>query len=168
MDKEKEYDYLSKLELETAKLRHSTFTALLSISFLLPGLALRSEAGAVVVLGQDVVLSALVFFLGFVFYLFAVFHYAWHHRYSHRYRDALKELEAELDISVYRLRVRPRLGPFKFHYDWALYVIALLYGFITARYIGLRPFVSGMGILVIGYGALFLLSYWQRVEPLED
>jgi hypothetical protein len=167
LEKEKEYERLAILEMETAKLRHTTFTALLSISFLLPGLALRGDSGSFVITGKSIPLSHSVFFLGYVFYLFAIFHYSWHHRYSHSYRKALKKLEEELGITVYRLRCRPQIGPFKFHYNWALYVIGIAYGLITARYIGLKLFLSGIGIIMGSYVIFFLLSYWQPVEPLE-
>ena|SRR5918999_402110 len=158
MEKEKAYERLAALEIETAKQRHTTFTAILSISFLLPGFALRGDPGSIVILGQDISLSRSVFFLGYVFYLFAVFHYAWHHRHSHCYREALKKMEEELGIMVYRLRIRPQIGPFKLHYDWALYVIGIVYGFLTARYVGLKLFAGGIGLILGLYLVLFLLS----------
>ena len=167
MDKEKEYDYLSKLELESTRLRHTTFTALLSISFIVAGLATKADTSTVVILGHELAPSRLVFFLGFVFYLFAVVHYSWHHRYAHRYRAVLKKLESDLGISVYRVRVRPRLWKFKLHYNWALYVVGLLYGAIAVFFIGLRLFVYGLLVVIVPYGVLLLASYWQEEEPLE-
>src|SRR4051794_6057638 len=83
-----EYKCLATLELESTKLRHTTFTAILAVSFLLPGLALRPEVESqrTFLAGlPSLSLSKAVFLLGFVFYLFALFHYAWLHRYSHRY-----------------------------------------------------------------------------------
>ena len=76
-------------------------------------------------------------------------------------------MEEELGIMVYRLRIRPQIGPFKLHYDWALYVIGIVYGFLTARYVGLKLFAGGIGLILGLYLVLFLLSYWQDVEPLE-
>ena len=40
-----EYKQLAILEIESTKLRHTTFTAILSVSFLLPGLALQPAVG---------------------------------------------------------------------------------------------------------------------------
>ncbi len=167
MDNEEQYKRLAALEIAITKQRYTTFTALLSISFLLPGLALRGDPGSVAIVGQDISLSRLVFFLGYIFYLFAVFHYAWHHRYSHCYRQALKQMEWEMGIMIYRLRQRPRLGPFKFHYDWALYVIGVVYGYIIARHVGLQFFGIGISAILGLYAFLFLISYWQDIEPLE-
>ena len=93
MNRMKEYKALAHLELETTKMRHTTFTAILSISFILPGFALRADSQEVLILFWQLTLSQIILFLGFLFYAFAVFHYAWYHRYSHRYRKQLKVLE---------------------------------------------------------------------------
>ena len=161
------YKILSQLEIETTKTRHTTFTALLSISFVLPGLALTRGGTALYIWNYTVTISQLVFFLGYLFYLFSIFHYVWYHRYSHRYRKALKVQEKELSLEVYSLRVRPQLGRYKLHFDWALYILGLLYGFIAGTYIGWLLFLTGIGIAVFIYLLLFLLSYWQETEPLE-
>jgi divalent metal cation (Fe/Co/Zn/Cd) transporter len=168
MNRETEYEHLAALEKDTARTRHTTFAGILSVSFLLPGLALRVSNRAVLTLfGEHQSLGHLVFFLGYLFYIFAIFHYEWYHRYSHRYRKALKELELELNISVYRLRVRPQIGPLKFHYDWALYIIGLLYGAITASYVGWVFFAAGVMAVVALYAICLLISYWLPAEPLE-
>jgi hypothetical protein len=165
-----EYKQLCVLESESTKLRHTTFTAILSVSMLLPGLALQpAVSGMAVSLPglPDITLSKAVFLLGFLFYLFALFHYAWHHRYSHLYRKQLKSLERRLGIEVYRLRVRPRFGPFKFHYDWALHMIGIVYGGITASYVGTRVFLLAIAVVVGAYALRFLASALEPAEPLE-
>jgi hypothetical protein len=171
MDSTEEYRLLAELEKETSRTRHTTFTALVSVSFALPSLAVGATEADMAplfdVLGVPVAFSQGVFFLGYVFYVFAVFHYCWHHRYSHRYRHSLKQLETKLGIEVYRLRVRPRIGRMKLHFDWALYLIALLYGGITALFVGWVVFALGIGSMVVGYGVLMLWSVFWSDEPLE-
>jgi len=171
MSLKEQYEQLAELERDTTKTRYTTFTAILSISFILPGLALRPEAeGKVVHLPgfHDVTLSQVVFLLGFLFYLFALFHYAWHHRYSHHYRSALKNLEAKLGIKIYRLRVRPQIWRFKFHFDWALHMLALVYGGLTAAYVGIDFLAAALGIIIGAYAARSLLSALEPSEPLEE
>jgi hypothetical protein len=166
-----QYKQLAILETETTKTRLTTFTAVLSVSFVLPGLALRPEVGSAVISLPwlpVIPLPKAVFLLGFFFYLFALYHYAWHHRYSHRYRKELKSLEEKLGIQIYRLRVRPKVGRFKLHFDWALYMIGIVYGGITAAYVGLRLMAVALGIVVGVYLLLFLLSAFQADEPLEQ
>jgi|GEM_PF-5011790 len=165
-----EYKQLAALEIESTKVRLTTFTTIISVSFLLPGLALRPEAEAhlVTIPGvSTITLSRAVFLLGFFFYLFAVFHYAWHHRYSHRYRKKLKVLEEQLGIEAYRLRVRPKVGRMKLHFDWALQMIGIIYAAITAIYVGLRPFVAALAVVVVAYVVRMILSAFQTDEPLE-
>jgi len=161
------YKILAQLEIETTKTRHTTFTALLSISFILPGLALNNSNYQIMIWENKVTISQLVFFLGYLFYLFSLFHYIWYHRYSHRYRKALKSQEKELSLEVYCLRIRPKWGSFKFHFDWALYILGIIYGFITGLYIGWFLFLIGVSSILVIYFLLFLLSYWQDTEPLE-
>ena len=68
MDKEREYELLAALERDTTQTRHTTFTAILSISFLLPGFAVQAgRLTSVDFLGLNTTLSHLVFFPGFVF-----------------------------------------------------------------------------------------------------
>ena len=169
MDLETQHERLSQLELETTKMRHTTFTALVATSFLLPGLALNngSKLDKVHLFGHELTLTQLVFFLGFLFYCFALFHYQWYHRYSHRYRRALKDLEEKLNIEIYRLRQRPCIGPFNLHFDWGLYVIGVIYGGLTATYVGTGRFAIGVGTVCALYALLMVVNVRRPVEPLE-
>ena len=165
-----QYKQLASLELESTKLRHTTFTAILAVSFLLPGLALKPEVESRGILLPGIpgfTLSKAVFLLGFVFYLFALFHYAWHHRYSHRYRKQLKAIESQLGIEVYRLRVRPKIWRFKLHFDWALQMIGIIYALITGAYVGLRPLLLTIAIIVGAYLTRMAISALEFDEPLE-
>lgn len=112
-------------------------------------------------------LGDLVFFLGYVFYLFAVFHYRWYHRHAHSYRKRLKELEAEIGIAVYRLRIRPQIGPFKLHFEWGLYIIGIVYAVATIAFVGLPLFLFGLLALLVPYIALMIASIRSPVEPME-
>lgn len=168
MDKEKEYERLTVLEMETTKFRHTTFTALVSVSFLVPGLATKTASPKITILTLTTDLNGLVFLLGFVFYLFAVFHYWWHHRYAHMYRDRLKILEKELGIQVYRLRIRPHRGRFKMHFHFALYLIGMIYGTVVCAYVGMSLFWLSMLVIAGGYFLLCLQTFWQPLEPNES
>lgn len=168
MDKEREYNLLSELERSTNATRHTTFTALLSISFLLPGLALQAGTAASVPVFATLTIQKLVFALGFMFFCFAAFHYSWYHRYSHRYRKALKSIERELGINVYRLRQRPRIGPFKFHFEWALWILGLFYGGAAAIFVGAKSFFCLLGVAIAFYLLLFFISFCRPEEPLEQ
>ena len=165
-----EYEALCQLEQETTQMRHNTFTALISISFVLTGLAFRNETSSVVQipLAGTITSSQLAAAFGFMFYCFTVVHYAWYHRYSHRYRDRLKQLEVELDFRVYRNRKRPTLRNAKFHFDWTLYIMGVIYFFAVLSFAGWRPImllvVSGCGM----YALLLLWSIRWDNEPLED
>lgn len=104
-----EYKILSNLEMETAKFRYATFIAILSISFVLPGLYFSKSSENSYNSYIDFCLfkihvSELLFLLGFILYLFALFYYWWFHRYSHIYRKRLKELEKKLGWNIYSLR----------------------------------------------------------------
>jgi hypothetical protein len=168
MDKDREYEFLAQLEQQTTQTRHATFTAILGVSFLLPGFAVQAgKLTAVEFMGFQTNLSHLVFFLGFVFYLFAIFHYHWYHRHSHFYRKRLKEIEKELGISVYSLRVRPQYGRFKMHFEWALHIIGIVYGIMTLEFVGWRLFLFGMAVLVIPYLLMMIASCFSEVEPME-
>jgi hypothetical protein len=165
----KEYELLQKLELETTKIRHTTFTTLLSISFLIPSFSVDIKSFDVQLMGETVPINKLVFLLGFVFYIFSVFHYNWYHRYSHKYRKRLKDIEKEIGFEIYKNRVRPVIGKkFKMHFDWTLYIIGGLYGYITANYVGLLLFTIIIGTMIAIYGILVLLSFRQPIEPLEE
>ncbi|MGH9741578.1 MAG: hypothetical protein ACRD51_04425 [Candidatus Acidiferrum sp.] len=167
MDKDTEYERLCQLELETTKLRYTTFTALLSISFVIAGFAANADSSAIQMFGLETSVRKLVFLLGFIFNLVSLFHYLWYHRYSHLYRKALKDIENSLGISVYRLRVRPQIGPFKLHFVWVLYIVAIVYGFIVAVIVGGKLFFCCMAVIAVLYVVLLLASYWDSSEPLE-
>ena len=168
MKTEDQYKYLMQLELETAKMRYTTFTALISISFILPGLALQAESSLVRLFGLQFTLEQLVFLLGFLFYCFAVFHYAWYHRYSHAYRKKLKDLETDLGVEIYSLRIRPKIGRMKMHFDWSLYLLGVVYATIAGSFVG-WPLLSGImaGILIV-YWLLMLRTRSSPDEPLEQ
>ena len=148
-------------------MRHTTFTALMSISFILPGLALQAPSGEIALSIFSTTTNQLVFLLGYIFYCFSVFHYWWYHRYSHIYRRELKRLESSIGIEIYRHRVRPHLGRMKLHFDWALYIIAVIYGCITGLFVGWLLFGVVIGAITICYFMLMLSSIPRRMEPLE-
>ncbi|MEO7616442.1 MAG: hypothetical protein ABIS86_20845 [Streptosporangiaceae bacterium] len=159
---------LSRLEQETTRLRYNTFTALISVSFLLPGFATSAaDKGTVTVLGRTTHVSAIAFLLGFLFYIFTVVHYTWYHRYAHRYRSALKKLEVELDINIYRLRTRPRFKGAKFHFDWFLYILGVFYMYFTGSYAGWMLTLAVLLTGVVLYGVMLLWSVKWQEEPLE-
>jgi hypothetical protein len=162
------YEWLSRLEQETTKLRYTTFTSLLAVSFLVPGLAFNASTQETVrLLGRDTSAAALAFLLGFLFYLFTVVHYTWYHRYAHRYRAELKRLEVEMGIEVYRLRTRPTLGRMKFHFDWLLYILGLSYLFAAGSFAGWRLTLATLGLNVSAYILLLVWSVFWKEEPLE-
>jgi hypothetical protein len=171
MTKEREYEKLTTLEQETTRIRHQTFTAILAVSFVVPGLATKVDDTSLDTGLVSVSLSQLVFLLGYVFYLFACFHYAWHHRYAHLYRKALKDIEKnDLDIKIYRLRERLCIGKdekYKFHFDWALYIIAVFYGLLTAHFVGWRLLLCTVGFLLVAYTIPLFVSRWRPREPHE-
>ena len=167
METKEHYKQLKELEQETSKMRYTTFTALISISFILPGLSLKADASQVVITNFTITLDKLVFLLGFLFYCFSVFHYAWYHRYSHIYRKKLKELETQLGIEVYKLRARPQIGNMKMHFDWSLYIIGIVYGFITIVFVGWQLFAATIVVIFLMYYGLMLRSQNKPTEPLE-
>ena len=167
MSLEKEYELLARLEQETTRIRYTVFTALLSVSFLLPGLAIRTESSSVVIYGNAITISKLVFLMGFLFYCFTVFHYEWYHRYSHKYRGRLKALEMKLGILIYSKRKRLKLGPMKFHFNWTLYILGLAYATITWAYVGEHIFSVSVTVVVLLYCCFLATSIWRREEPHE-
>lgn len=170
LDKIAQYQLLAKLERSTTQMRHTTFTALISISFLIPGFAAQANHSAAVVhfLGYKTSVSALAFLLGFFFYLFTVAHYSWYHRYSHRYRAKLKQLEEELNAEIYRLRVRPTIGKMKFHFDWLLFILGIAYLAVTVAFAGWFVTMVPLAIACAIYAGLLLWSIKWDVEPLEN
>jgi hypothetical protein len=169
MDKAREYELLGQLERETTATRHATFTAILGVSFVLPGLAVQAtNVCAIDMLGFTTSVCSLVFLLGFVFYLFAVFHYHWYHRHAHAYRKRLKELERELGIQVYSLRTRPQVGRMKLHFEWALHIIGAIYAVATVAFVGWQVFLAGLFVVVVPYLLLMATSIHAPVEPMEQ
>jgi hypothetical protein len=162
-----EYKILSNIEIETTKFRYTNFTAILSISFILPGLAIQAGSFSITFFETTILISKLVFLLGFVFYLFAVFHYRWFHRYSHYYRKRLKELEKEIGFTIYQLRKRPQFKRIKFHFEWALYLIGLVYFVIAGFFVGWLLFLIVIGVLFVLYMILAILTIFENEEPLE-
>lgn len=171
-DLKEEYKILSNLEMETAKIRYATFTAILSVSFVLPGLYFsrsleNSYNSNIDVCVFKIHISELLFLLGFILYLFALFYYWWFHRYSHIYRKRLKELEKKLGWNIYSLRKRPTVKNMKFHFAWSLYSIGIVYGLMTIKVVDILPFFLTLGVLIGLYSILLLLSKCCREEPLE-
>jgi hypothetical protein len=169
MTKTKQYEMLTKLERSTSQMRYTTFTALISISFILPGFAAQTSRTAIPIhfLGQTTSPPALAFLLGLFFYIFTVVHYVWYHRYSHIYRHKLKQLEEELNIEVYRLRVRPTLGRMKFHFNWLLYILGIAYFAVTIVFVGWLLTILPLIIAVLIYLGLLIWSIRWDMEPLE-
>ncbi len=175
LDKLTEYKLLQSLELETTKLRHTTFTALISVSFLLPGLALQADRAnplpAVSLLGREYTIDKVIFMLGFIFYCFTFFHYWWYHRHSHIYRRRLKEIEKDLGLSIYRLRKRPVfssvLGIHKLHFDWSLWILGIIYALAAHSFVGPRLFLAGILVPFFIYSGYVVYSVMEPVEPLE-
>jgi len=163
-----EYKILSNIEIETTKFRYTNFTAILSISFILPGLAIQANRLSIDYIDSVIPISKLVFLLGFVFYLFAVFHYRWFHRYSHFYRKRLKELEKEIGFTIYQLRKRPHYKRMKFHFEWALYLIGLVYFCIAGFFVGWRLIIFVISAIFLLYIIMSLLTIFQSEEPHED
>ena len=143
------------------------FTAILSISFILPGLAIQAGEYSVDFLDKNIQISKLVFLLGFIFYLFAVFHYLWFHRYSHLYRKRLKILEKEIGFTIYQLRKRPQYKRVKFHFQGALYLIGFVYFAITGLFVGWTLIIFVLGILFVFYIVMSLFTIFREEEPLE-
>ena len=185
-----ELEALARLEQASTQMRHQTFTALMSISFVLAGFAFKGPdkvEPACVTSGIDKcqdLLSNIVIkgvgtyrpnqiaaVLGLVFYAFTVLHYWWYHRYSHIYRHQLKELETELGIQVYSHRQRPtaRLGKrtMKFHFDWSLYIIGVLYSTAVVLFSGWKLVLAPFAIALVLYGFGLLKSTRDPEEPRE-
>jgi len=157
------YEYLTKLEQESTRVRYATFTALASMSVVAPGLALRAESKEVKValLVLETTLSELVFMLSFVFYLLAMVNFLWHRRYADAYRTELRAIEEKhFHFSVYRLRRRLTLaGNFHFHFRWVVILVGSLYGVLTFIYTGWKLFILSAGVLLIAYATIALVHF---------
>ncbi|MGA0863960.1 MAG: hypothetical protein ACO3RB_08745 [Ilumatobacteraceae bacterium] len=173
-----EHEALSKLEQSSTEMRHQTFTALMSISFVLAGFAFRGPesdpdtASRIAIPGfGEFWPNQIAAVLGLVFYAFTVLHYWWYHRYSHIYRHQLKELERDLGIQVYSHRRRPTkdIGSrtLKFHFDWSLYIIGGLYTAAVGQFSGWRIVGGTAALALCLYGILLVLSIKDDEEPRE-
>lgn len=169
-----EYEYLSRLEKDTTSLRYQTFTALLTVSFLLPGFAFgglgdgsQLQSIALAVFGYPVSMTSILLIFGLMFFALSVIFYNWYHRYCHIYRRRLKQLEEGFGIRVYRLRVRPMIGKMKLHFVWCLYIVGGFYFISTALVAGWILTISVALISVVIYGVLVIGSRWRPDEPVE-
>jgi hypothetical protein len=118
----REYEHAARLEQELVRNRWTFFTALLSVSFVVGGLTLNQMSALGPLLGKA------GFAFGWLIFIAAFYHYWWFHGKSHEIRERLCELEAKLDIEVYLIRTkRPRLGPMKLYYHWAIDALAVAY-----------------------------------------
>lgn len=118
----KEYEHLARLEQELVRNRWTAFTALVSVSFLVGGLALNQMSTLQPVFGKA------GFAFGWLIFVAAFYHYWWFHRKAHHIRHHLCDLEKELRIEVYLIRTRrPELAGIKLYYHWAIDALALAY-----------------------------------------
>ena len=173
-----EHEALAKLEQSSTEMRHQTFTALMSISFVLAGFAFRGPEKDLDPMSRIEIPGFGSFWpneiaavLGLVFYAFTVLHYWWYHRYSHIYRHQLKRLEEDLGMQVYSHRRRPTKEvagkTMKFHFDWSLYIIGGLYTAAVGQFSGWN-IVGATAALALGlYGILLVLSIRDDEEPRE-
>jgi hypothetical protein len=132
-----EYEKLAALERDMTGHRYTTFTALLAVSFILPGLADTCGDAHIEPLGLKLDLSNPVFALGFLFYCFTVTHYIWYHRITETLRERLRDLERQgaLNIRVYRLWERPNWLLLK-RFHWTLYILGFFYFILACLYSG--------------------------------
>ncbi len=166
----REYEQLAALERESTQMRYATFTAFLSISFLIAGLGTQQsseEATVELPVFGERPLGALAFVLGFLFFCFSWFFYWWYHRYSHYYRARLKLLELDLGIEVYTLRRRKQKWGMKFHFDWSLRILGIWYFVIAGAYAGYVLISSVLVASLVFYAILLVRSRRWRVEPNE-
>ena len=119
----REYENCARLEQELVRNRWTFFTALLSVSFVVGGLALTQleELGAL--------LGRAGFAFGWLISMAAFYHYWWFHKISHDLRKRLCYLEEHvLHIEVYLIRVRRHeLWGRKIYYRWCIWALALAY-----------------------------------------
>jgi hypothetical protein len=118
----KEYEQCARLEQELVRNRWTFFTALLSVSLIVGGLALKNLNELRPLLG----VSAFAF--GWLIFVAAYCHYYWFHRIAHRLRDHLCQLEDKLYIEAYIIRCKRKpLGGFLRYYHWVIDLLALAY-----------------------------------------
>lgn len=176
----REYDALAQLERESTEMRYRTFTAFLSISFLVAGLGAKEGASSGINVSQlwswPDSMGGVAFLLGFLFFCFSWFFYWWYHRYSHLYRAQLKELEAVLNVKVYTLRERrtrtihwfgkPRTV--KFHFDWTLPILGFWYFVAASMFAGVGVVLAILVLSLAAYGVALLRTGDWPVEPNEQ
>ena len=158
-----EYEKLLAYETELTKSRWTVFAVLFSVSLLIPGIALRGVVG---VQSLDPWAKYAIAF-GFLVYLTATYHYWWYHRISHRIRAKLKEIEENEGIVIMKIRERPKIGPFKIHFHWMIWILGLAYALLTYLIVGTVFFLYFIGGLIISIFILAVIYSFLPVEPLE-
>ncbi|MBU0690697.1 hypothetical protein KKC97_01475 [bacterium] len=117
-----EYDYASKLEQELCRNRWVFFTAMLTVSLAVCGIALNQMDSATPLFGK------IAISFGWLIFAAAYYHYWWFHKITHRLRDHLCVLEKELKITVYIIRCdRTIHGCSALRYHWVIDILALAY-----------------------------------------
>jgi hypothetical protein len=168
IEKIDQYKILQSLELELTKIRYTTFTALISISILLPSLAFNREIISVPKINLFlfcVTVSQLLVMLGFLFFLFTIYHYWWFHRMSHIYIKKLRELEKEMNIEIYSLKKIPKLfNSIYLRFSWSLYIIGIFYGITTLAIVGYKLFFSVFSVLVLSFSLLIIINLKKTDE----
>lgn len=161
-DEKKQYEYekLFAYETELTKSRWTVFSALFSVSLIIPGIVLRGNRD---VLPSEIWAKYTIIF-GFLVYLTATFHYWWYHRISHRIRAKLKAIEESEGIEIIKIRVRPTIGPFKIHFHWMIWILGLAYSILTFLIVGTIYFLYFIGTLL---GAIIVLAAIYSFLPIE-
>ena len=127
-DRWREYENCARLEQELVRNRWTFFTALLSVSFVVGGLALTQLEALGPLLGKA------SFSFGWLISMAAFYHYWWFHKISHDLRKRLCYLEEDvLHIEVYLIRVRRhKLAGVRLYYRWCIWALALAYTLMLA------------------------------------
>jgi len=127
------YEVLKQLDLEYTKLRYSVFPILMSISFLVAGLAFAAGHN----IPSEMRKLALCF--GYLIFLVAECFYWWFHRICHKLREELERIEDEHKMNAYKVReaATRKLNIFgkKLRFHWALIVLFLIYSAFILYYI---------------------------------
>jgi hypothetical protein len=119
----REYENCARLEQELVRNRWTFFTALLSVSFVVGGLALTQLEALGPLLGKA------GFAFGWLISAAAFYHYRWFHKKCHDLRERLCYLEREkLGIEVYLIRGRrPTFRGRELYYHWAIDALFVFY-----------------------------------------
>lgn len=158
MTKDEEYRALQHLEIQTTKTHWISFAILLSVSFILTGLSAQQPYLKVYFFSYPVTFSVLVFLLGFVLFVLAVFQYTWHEYSTAGYRDRLATLEKELGVEIYRHQREPEVGAIKFQFSWMLYAVGVVYGATAWGYAGTLVFLSTTVLIALVFTAFLAAS----------